>query len=134
MPTANPATLRVVAFMPGQSRSLSGAPRRRTPPVVAMTVGAACEDASAMLFQRSELAHPLAEAPSRVVGWLDGQTVLVASGGCAGPSDLAAIDVTQDATVPLVTGVDIAAARTPLLGFVPALPAGIEQEVGEGVG
>jgi len=102
--------------------------------LVAMTVGAACEDSAAMLFHRSELAQPLAEAPSRVVGWLDGQTVLVATGGCAGPSDLAAIDVTKDATVPLVAGVDIAAARTPLLGFVPPLPAGIEEEVGAGVG
>lgn len=103
--------------------------------LVAMTVGAACEDSRAMLFRRGELAEPLADAPSRVVGWLDGQTVLVASGaGCAGPSDLSSIDVTQDATLPLVTGVDVAAARTPLLRFVPPLPQGIEEEVGEGVG
>jgi hypothetical protein len=102
--------------------------------LIAFTVGASCEDSTAMVFQGGELATPLADAPSRVVGWLDGQTVLVASGGCAGPSDLSAIDVTQDATVPLVTGVDIAAARTPLLDFVPTLPTTIEEEVGEGVG
>jgi hypothetical protein len=102
--------------------------------LIAFTVGAACEDSRAMVFQGGELATPLADAPSRVVGWLDGHTVLVASGGCDGPSDLAAIDVTQDATVPLVTGVDIAAARTPLLDFVPTLPTTIEEEVGEGVG
>jgi len=102
--------------------------------LVAMTVGATCEDSRAMAFHGDEEAQPLAEAPSRVVGWLDGQTVLVASDGCAGPSDLAAIDVTQDATIPLVAGVEIAAARTPLLGFVPPLPQAIEEEVGEGVG
>ena len=102
--------------------------------LVAMTVGAACEDSRAMVFQRGEPARPLADAPSRVVGWLDGHTVLVASGGCAGASDLSAIDFRRDATVPLVAGVDIAAARTPLLGFVPPLPQRIEQEVGAGVG
>lgn len=102
--------------------------------LVAMTVGAACEDSRAMLFQGGGEARQLAEAPSRVVGWLDGQTVLVSSDGCAGPSDLSAIDVTQDAIVPLVSGVDVAAARTPLLDFVPELPQDIEEEVGEGVG
>lgn len=102
--------------------------------LVAMTVGAACEDSRAMLFRRGELADPLAETPSRVVGWLDAQTVLVASGGCSGPSDLSSVDVVQDAVTPLVSSVDVAAARTPLLGFVPPLPQGIEEEVGEGVG
>ncbi len=36
--------------------------------LVAMTVGAACEDSRAMLFHRGELATPLAEAPSRSGG------------------------------------------------------------------
>ena len=76
----------------------------------------------------------MADAPSRVVGWLDARTVLVASGGCEGPSNLAAVDVIQYATAPLVDGVDIAAARTPLLGYVPPLPQDIEQEVGAGLG
>jgi hypothetical protein len=102
--------------------------------LIALTVGAACEDTRAMLFQRGDPPQPLAEAPSRIVGWLDEQTVLVATDGCAGPSNLVSVDVTQQAKVPLVTGVDVAAARTPLLGFVPSLPAGIEQEVGAGVG
>jgi hypothetical protein len=107
---------------------------RRTGRLIAMTVGAACEDSRAMLFRRGDPPQPLAEAPSRIVGWLDGRTVLVATDGCARPSDLVAVDVTRQATVPLVTGVDIAAARTPLPGFVPALPTEIEEEVGEGVG
>jgi hypothetical protein len=102
--------------------------------LVAMTVGAACEDSRAMLYTGGGEARELAPAPSHAVGWLDAQTVLVATGGCDGASDLVAVDVTQDATVPLVSGVDIAAARTPLLDFVPELPEDIEEEVGEGVG
>jgi len=102
--------------------------------LIAFTVGAACEDSTAMAFRHGQEPRPLAEAPSHVVGWLDARTVLVASGGCEGPTDLAAVDVRKDATVPLVTGVDIAAARTPLLPFVPPLPQDIEEEVGSGVG
>jgi outer membrane protein assembly factor BamB len=119
---------------PGQRISEIFTQPERGGELIAFTVGASCEDARAMVFRGGELATPLADAPSRAVGWIDGQTVLVASGGCDGPSDLAAIDVTQDATVPLVTGVDFAAARTPLLDFVPTLPTTIEEEVGEGVG
>lgn len=104
--------------------------------LIAFTVGTSCEDARAMVFERGKPGRELADAPSRVVGWLDGQTVLLATGGCAGPSNLTATNVTQDhdAAVPLAAGVDIAAARTPLLGFVPPLPQDIEQKVGEGVG
>ena len=107
---------------------------RRDGQLIAMTVGAACGDSQAMLFRRGDPPQPLADAPSRVVGWLDGHTVLVATDGCTGQSNLVSVDVTQQAAVPLVTGVDVAAARTPLLGFVPTLPAGIQQEVGSGVG
>jgi hypothetical protein len=102
--------------------------------LIAFTVGATCGDSTAMLFRHGEPVRPLADAPSRVVGWLDARTVLVASGGCEGPSNLAAVDVVQDATIPLVDGVDIAAARTPLPRFVPPLPQHIEEEVGSGVG
>jgi hypothetical protein len=102
--------------------------------LIAFTVGTACGDSTAMLFRHGEPTRSLADAPSRIVGWLDARTVLVASGGCEGPSNLASVDVTQDATVPLVDGVDIAAARTPLLGYVPPLPQHIEEEVGSGVG
>ena len=107
---------------------------RRDGRLIAFTVGATCQDTSAMVFQRGEPAHPLAAAPSRIVGWLDGHTVLVSTDGCAGPSNLIAVNVKQQASTPLVTGVEVAAARTPLLGFVPALPAGIQQDVGSGVG
>jgi hypothetical protein len=107
---------------------------RRDGQLIAMTVGAACGDSQAMVFRRGDSPQPLADAPSRVVGWLDGHTVLVATDGCTGQSNLISVDVTQQAVLPLVTGVDIAAARTPLLGFVPVLPADIHQEVGAGVG
>src|SRR4029453_358353 len=102
--------------------------------LIAFTVGTACGDSTAMLFRHREPARSLAAAPSRIVGWLDARTVLVASGGCEGPSNPASGNVTQDATMPLVNGVDIAAARTPLLGYVPPLPQHIEEEVGSGVG
>jgi hypothetical protein len=102
--------------------------------LIAFTVGSSCEDSRATVFERGELGRPLADAPSRVLGWLDGHTVLVATDGCAGPSNLTAVDLDQDATLPLVSGVDVAAARTPLLGFVPQLPEDIEKKVGEGVG
>jgi hypothetical protein len=107
---------------------------RRDGELIALTVGAACEDSKAMLFHSGDPPEPLADAPSRAIGWLSGRTVLVATGGCGGPSNLASLNVTQEAAIPLVSGVDAAAARTPLLGFVPALPSQIEQEVGEGVG
>jgi outer membrane protein assembly factor BamB len=102
--------------------------------LIALTVGATCEDSRAMMFRAGEQPQPLADAPSRVVGWLDRETVLVATDGCAGPSNLVAIDSAKSATVPLVSGIEIASARTPLLGFVPQLPAGIEEAVGSGVG
>lgn len=108
-------------------------PKRRGQ-LVAFTVGSSCEDSRALVFRRGEQPRPLADATSRVVGWLNASTVLVASGGCEGPSNLTAVKVMQDATIPLVDGVDIAAARTPLLGFVPPLPQHIEEEVGSGVG
>jgi hypothetical protein len=107
---------------------------RRDGRLVALTVGATCADSQAMLFQRGDPPQPLADAPSRIVGWLDAQTVLMATGGCTGPSNLVSVGVTQQTAIPLVTGVDVAATRTPLLGFVPTLPAGIQQEVGAGVG
>ena len=97
-----------------------------------MTVGASCEDSQAMVFRRGDPPQPLADAPSRIVGWLDGHTVLVSTDGCTGPSNLDLVNVTQQAAVPLVTGVEVAAARTPLLGFVPHAPRG--DPAGGGVG
>jgi hypothetical protein len=119
---------------PGDRISAIFTQPRRDGTLIAMTIGERCQDARAMLFRRGDPPVQLAEGPSRVVGWLDGRTVLVATDGCAGPSNLVSVDVTQHAVIPLVAGVDVAAARTPMLGFVPPLPTQIEQEVGAGVG
>jgi hypothetical protein len=106
--------------------------------LIAFTLGSSCSDSRAMIFRRGKEATPLAPAPSRVVGWLDDETVLVGTGGCttAGTTNLSAVNVTQhqDAMTPLVSGVEFAAARTPLLGTVPPLPQDIVQKVGSGVG
>jgi hypothetical protein len=119
---------------PGQRISSVSPQPERSGDLVAFTVGSSCEDSRAMVFHRGEEAQPLVPAPSQVVGWLDADTVLVASDGCAGPSNLSAVNVGHDAAMPLVSGVELAAARTPLLGFVPALPQDIVQKVGSGVG
>lgn len=102
--------------------------------LIALTVGAGCEDSRAMLLRVGEPPQPLADAPSRIIGWLDDDSVLVATGGCDGPSSLVSIDGDPAATLPLITGIDNAAARTPFSSFVPLLPAGIEEAVGSGVG
>jgi hypothetical protein len=130
-PTANQALWRTDAD--DLISSISTQPSRDGA-LIAVTVGSTCEDSRALVLSRGESARSLGNAPSRVVGWLDDETVLVASGACAGPSNLSTVDVLGHATVPLVSGVAIAAARTPLLDFVPTLPPRIEQEVGEGVG
>jgi hypothetical protein len=102
--------------------------------LIALTVGATCEDSRALVFRRGDQPRPLADAQSRIVGWLDGSTILVATDGCDGPSNLVATDSGQPVEVPLVSGIEIAAARTPLSDFVPPLPSGIEEAVGGGVG
>ncbi len=104
--------------------------------LIAMTVGSTCADSRALLFERDQEPRVLARSPSRVVGWLGGESVLVATGGCDDSSlDLASVDVAPDAAaIPLIVGVDVAGVRTPLPGFVPILPSTIEEEVGEGVG
>lgn len=119
---------------PGDRITSIDAQPTRSGRLIALTVGSGCEDARALLVRRGAEARVLADAPARAVGWLDDHTVLVATGGCGEPLDLAAVDVGQDATAPLVAGVDVAAVRLPLPDFVPTLPSGIEEEVGAGVG
>jgi hypothetical protein len=104
---------------------------------VAMTVGASCDDSRAVVTEpgQDEQQLPLEKGtPSRVVGWLGDHTVLAAQGGCVSPLSLSSADLGSSAVVPLVAGVDLAAVRRPLSGFVPSLPTTIKQEVGSGVG
>jgi hypothetical protein len=104
---------------------------------VAMTVGSSCDASRVVVSEpgQDEQQLPLEDGkPSRVVGWLDPHTVLVAQGGCESRASLFSVDLGSSAVVPLVAGVDLAAVRRPLSGFVPTLPARIVQEVGSGVG
>jgi hypothetical protein len=104
---------------------------------VAMTVGPSCDDSRAIVSEpgQDERQLPLGGGtPLRVVGWLDDHTLLVAQGGCVSRASLSSVDLGSSAVVPLVAGVDLAAVRRPLSGFVPALPPRIEQKVGSGVG
>ena len=48
--------------------------------LIAMTVGSTCADSRALLFERDQEPRVLARSPSRVVGWLGGESVLVATG------------------------------------------------------
>ncbi|MEA2578542.1 MAG: hypothetical protein QOD78_2130, partial [Chloroflexota bacterium] len=62
---------------------------------------------------------PDSVGPDRAAGWLSATQVLVASGGCDGPIDLVSVDLSSGSVVPLVSGVAVAAVRTP----VPTPPA-----------
>ena len=75
-------------------------------------------------------ALPEAEEPTRALGWLDSRRLLVATGRCDEPLDLSAVDVSTGSVVPLVSGVDAAAVRTP----VPAPPAPLPRSAIKGSG
>ncbi len=102
---------------------------------VAMTTGTSCEDSQAVVLDPDGTSMPVGYpgTPSRVVGWVDAGTVLIAEGGCGVPASIATASLGAAAGLPLVVGVDEAASRRPLSGFVPALPQGVEQ-IGAGVG
>lgn len=81
----------------------------------------ACEDSIAMAQTSSGTVRALPDAagPTRAVGWLSATQLLVSAGGCGGPLDLSAVDVVSGSIAPLVSGVSVAAVRTP----VPRPPA-----------
>jgi hypothetical protein len=76
-------------------------------------------------------AIPDATRPTRAVGWLGATQLLVATGGCGEPLDLSAVDVASGSIVPLVSGVSVAAVRTPVPTPPAALPAPVTA-LGEG--
>jgi hypothetical protein len=92
-----------------------------------------CEDSVAMAQTPSGTvrALPTASGPTRAVGWLSPTQLLVSAGGCAGPLYLSAVDVVSGSIAPLVSGVSMAAVRTP----VPRPPAPLpKQAATEGSG
>jgi hypothetical protein len=102
---------------------------------VAWTTGASCTDRIAMAQTPSGTvrALPAVAGPTQTVGWLSATHLLVATGACSGPLDLSAVDLTTGSIVPLVSGVSVAAVRTP----VPKPPAPVPTSiaaVGSGFG
>jgi hypothetical protein len=82
-----------------------------------------CTDSIAMAQVRNGdvvPALPGSTGPNRAVGWLSATELLVASGGCDGPVDLVSVDLSSGLVVPLVSGVAVAAVRTPVP--TPAVP------------
>jgi hypothetical protein len=75
----------------------------------------ACGDSVAMAQTAAGTVRvlPDVDGPTRAVGWLGTTQLLVATGGCAGPLDLVAVDVSTGSNVLLVSGVAAAAVRTP---------------------
>ncbi|HVF08576.1 MAG TPA: hypothetical protein VNC60_08375, partial [Actinomycetota bacterium] len=123
---------------PGQQGSnLHLAPTGR---LMAFDEGRGCADRTATIVLSPTTARPAlpgSPEPTTILGWLDRSTVLVGAGGCGGPLDVSAVDVSGEVT-PLVLGADAAAARTITTSWpesVPAPPAQPDEEPPpEGVG
>jgi hypothetical protein len=93
----------------------------------AWTTGKSCADSIAMAQSagRTVRALPDVTRPTRAVGWLSATQLLVATGGCKGPLDLSAVDVVAGSIAPLVSGVSVAAVRTPVPTPAARLPAAV---------
>ncbi|MDQ6795616.1 MAG: hypothetical protein M3067_12525 [Chloroflexota bacterium] len=93
----------------------------------AWTTGTSCADSIAMVQTPAGTvqAMPDATGPTRALGWLSATQLLVAAGGCSGPLDLSAVDTVTGSVAPLVSGVSVAAVRTP----VPTPPAPLPRPV-----
>jgi hypothetical protein len=82
----------------------------------AWTVGtASCTDSVGMAQTPTGTvrALPGITQPTRALGWLSATQLLVSAGGCGNPLDLSAVDVVSGSIAPLVSGVSVAAVRTP---------------------
>jgi hypothetical protein len=93
----------------------------------AWTTGTSCADSTAMAQSPAGTVRALPDAagPTRAVGWLSATQLLVASGGCSGPLELSAVDVVAGSIAPLVSGVSVAAVRTPVPTPPARLPAAV---------
>ena len=100
----------------------------------AWTTGtASCADSIAMAQTPAGTVRALPDEarPTRAVGWLGASELLVATGRCGESVDLSAVDVAAGSIVPIVSGVSVAAVRTP----APTPPAPLPKPVtalGEG--
>lgn len=93
----------------------------------AWTTGTSCVDSTAMAQSPVGTVRALKDAagPTRAVGWLSATLLLVAKGGCSGPLDLSAVNVVAGSIAPLVSGVSVAAVRTPVPTPAARLPAAV---------
>jgi hypothetical protein len=82
---------------------------------LAWTAGSSCTDQVAMMQGPGDADTrpilPDAAGPTRALGWLDDERVLVATGPCEGPFDLAAINAYEGSITAIVSGVDLATTR-----------------------
>ena len=100
-------------------------------------LGERCDRHRALIVSGSDgvLALPDETRPTRGLGWLDATTLLVAAGDCDGPLDLFAVDAGGAIPpVPLVTGVDLASARTKVLHPPTEVPTPPSEPPPSGVG
>jgi hypothetical protein len=93
----------------------------------AWTTGTSCADSIAMAQPPAGPVRDFRDTagPTRAVGWLSATQLLLAIGGCSGPLDLFAADVVAGSIAPLVSGVSVAAVRTPVPTPPAALPAAV---------
>jgi hypothetical protein len=86
-----------------------------------------CADRVAMIRTAAGVvvALPRAAGPTQVMGWLSPTQVLVGVGGCEGSYALSAVDAATGSSLPVVSGVAMAAARAP----VPTPPAALPKNV-----
>jgi hypothetical protein len=100
---------------------------------IAWTTGTSCDSSVAMArdAEGNDLTVPGGSRPTSVLGWLDADRILVATGGCSGPMDLSSVEVSTGTSTPLVFGVDAAGVRTPAPTPPPPLPKA-DADVGSG--
>jgi hypothetical protein len=111
-----PAGLKILDIQPGLKTG-----------TFAWTTGTSCADGIAMAQSPAGTVRALPDEarPTRAVGWLSATQLLVATGACAGPLDLSAVDVASGSIVPLISGVSAAAVRTPVATPPAPLPAAV---------
>ena len=105
-------------------RALRTGPARR---FIGLTTGASCSSERALVYDfaagKPRPLLPRETRATRVVGWLDGRTLLVGVGGCGTALELRSVDVRTSKDTRLATGVEAAATRLPEPSPPPPLPS-----------